>query len=289
VNKNTISRRGFLYGAGTITAGVTATYLYPRLKSKIEELNEGNSAHARETVFGKENIYFDPLPSAEDTIIKYESTIGDVANRYSIPEDLLKHTIRVEIGPASEITREPRYMAWTGHGTVQRAKAQINKTRLLIFDDTGDMAEDGKEHLGHSFGLLNLKPGLITKAVVDNIDDNFNYIDPKSPNTPVNLKQVLKETYNEELKHADDKMIEYLSRNFEISLELVAANLNLWWGEGKGEDFNYPWPEKSTSAEWEEATKYILMAKANGSYTCDKNRLYIWLPDLVPEELSVCE
>mgnify|MGYP007122134470 CR=1 FL=1 len=147
--------------------------------------------------------------SAEKYIVDNEKIISNMEEKYELPSGVLRMLVSQEIGGKDKKTflgLEPL--------SEQFLKAVTNDMRSKL-GDSGDMSRDKKYHLGLSFGLLNIKPGLINLAVIDNL---------RNPN----LQKQLLGSYDYRKFHASDAEVRDLAEDFGSALELTASYMNLW-------------------------------------------------------------
>ncbi len=141
--------------------------------------------------------------TAEEYIDKNRDIISQIEQEYDLPPGVLLQLAYQELG-----SKDKKTFLGMEAFSEQFIKAFVNDIRAQ-FGDEGDMSRNGASHLGSSFGLLNVKPGLINQTVIEGIKND-------------ELRQQLLAQYDCAKGHASDEQIRHLATKFDVSLELVA-------------------------------------------------------------------
>lgn len=147
--------------------------------------------------------------SAEEFLLHNGQIIHEIEGTYELPVGALKMMVLQEVG-----SRDKKTFLGMEPLSEQFLKAAINNIRSKLGDE-GDMSRDGQHHLGLSFGLLNIKPGLINLAVIRNL---------RNPT----LQQYLLDQYDDTNNHANITRVRESAETFSTGLELIASYMNLW-------------------------------------------------------------
>lgn len=181
-------------------------------------------------------------------LTEHNEVIKNIAARYGLPSDAVETLALLEIGADDQSG-----IFGMTKLSEQSVKKMVNSA-LVKTGYVGKSTKDKTHNIGLSLGMLNIKPGLLTKAVIANIKND-------------QLKSQLALHYDENSHHVDAKTLDDLinSGGFPIELEIVAANMKLY----------YPTiHDLATKNNWGHDAEMVVLSMANTNFPYESSPIY---------------